>query len=404
MNAEQESQISEITAEEIADSRGNPTLKVTVTAGSSHGSFSVPSGASIGAHEARALSATDAISKVRETIAPALLGKNVFSQKEIDNLLIKLDGTPDKSNLGANALLAVSIASAVAAAHAAGVEVFGYLQTLSEIKPSRKTPYLFMNLVNGGKHAHSALSFQEYLIVPQTEDVSEAIEMGVGIQNALKEAIIKSEGLEDLRYGDEGGFIVNTTDVRQPLHLLRKAIQQKGLVGRVRLALDVAASSFYQFGKYKIGSRQMEAEELTAVYGDLIKEFDLLSIEDPFAEEDFESFGNLKSAYPKMLVVGDDLTVTNPARLERAVTEGSVSAMIVKPNQIGTLTETLQTMKLARENGVELIVSHRSGETTDDFIADLSYAFGCYGLKAGAPSQTERMAKYKRLAEIADIV
>ena len=401
-----DNKITKIIAEEIKDSRGNSTLKVTVWCNDVSGSFSVSSGASMGIHEAPELRDEDgkgvkkAIGKVNDIIAPALVGQNVLNQKEIDRIMVELDGTSNKDNLGGNAIIGVSIACAKVAAKVSSLETFEYLRTLAEIKPSRRAPYLFMNLLEGGKHTSNTLSFQEYHIVPDIENVSEAIEIGIKIQNSLKEIISKELGEESLVLGDEGGFAPRVSDIRKPLEFLAKAIKRNNLEQKVRLALDVAASSFFSGGKYKIDSKEVSKEELLEIYDSLIKEFDLFSIEDPFEEEDFESFKKLKENCRNLFVVGDDLTVTNALLLQKAIEKGSINAIIIKPNQIGTLTETLETMKLAREHEIELIISHRSGETDDDFIADLAYAFGCFGLKAGSPQKAERMIKYKRLIQI----
>lgn len=399
--------ITKIIAEEILDSRNNPTLKVTVHVDDISDSFSVPSGASTGIHEAHELrdadgkGVKDAVMKVNNLIAGALVGKDVLNQKEIDQIMIDLDGTPNKDNLGGNSTIGVSIACAKVAAKVSGQEVFEYLRTLSNIKSSRKTPYLYMNLINGGKHAKNDLAFQEYHVVPDTEDVSEAFEIGVKIQHTLKEILIKELGEESVILGDEGGFAPKLSDIRKPLEYLAEAIKQNYLLGKVRLALDVAASSFYENGIYKVDGKNISKEELMHLYYSLVKEFNLLSIEDSFDEEDFDSFRNLKEDSKGLIVMGDDLTVTNKVLLQKAIVEKSINAMIIKPNQIGTLTETLETMKLARENNIELIVSHRSGETDDNFIADLAYAFGTFGLKSGAPEKSERKVKYDRLKEIA---
>ncbi|MFZ1020071.1 MAG: enolase C-terminal domain-like protein [Minisyncoccia bacterium] len=394
--------ITKIWAEEIKDSRGNPTIKVTVSVGDISGSFSVPSGASTGAHEAWVIENDKAIFNVNEIISKALVGKNVLDQKEIDKIMIELDGTPNKNSLGGNSLIGVSIAVAKTAAKFLGQQTFAYLRTLAEIRPSRKVPYLYMNLINGGKHANDGLAFQEYLVVPETDNAKEALEIGIKIDNFLKEIIKKDLGEDSLLLGDEGGFAPKTNDIKKPLLYLIEAIKKNNLEGKVRLALDVAASSFFKDGKYKVDNQEITKENLLDIYVSLIKEFNLLSIEDPFDEEDFESFAELKEKEKSILVVGDDLTVTNILRLKEAIENKSVGAMIIKPNQIGTLTETLETMKLARENNIELIVSHRSGETDDDFIADLAFAFGCFGLKAGAPTKPERMVKYERLIKISN--
>ena len=405
--------ITKIFAEEIKDSRGNPTLKVTVWAGDSSASFSVPSGASTGAHEAHELrdedenlptgkagGVKDAIFKVNNLIAGNLVGKDVLNQKEIDRIMIELDGTPNKDNLGGNSMIGVSIACAKLAAKVSGKEVFEYLRTLYEIKPSRKISYLYMNLINGGKHAKNDLAFQEYHIVPDTENVNEAVEIGIQIQNTLKEIIDRKLGKESLILGDEGGFAPKISDIRKPLEFLSEAIKQNKLENKVKLALDVASSSFYSDGKYIVDNKEISKEELMGIYKSLIKEFNLFSIEDPFEEEDFGSFKELKEKNKNLIVMGDDLIVTNKILLKQAIEKGSINAMIIKPNQIGTLSETLETMQLARENDIELIVSHRSGETNDDFIADLAFAFGCFGLKSGAPLKPERMVKYQRLIKI----
>ncbi len=405
-----ENKITKILAEEIKDSRGNPTIKVTVWSDDTSDSFSVPSGASTGAHEAHVIENSKAILKVNEVISKALIGQDVLNQKEIDRILIKLDGTPNKDNLGGNSMIGVSVACAKTAAKAQRIETYEHLRTLAEIKPSRKVPYLYMNLINGGKHVKTfKLAFQEYHIVPDTDDVSEAVDMGIKIQNSLKEIIGKELGEDSLTLGDEGGYAPKISNIRKPLMYLNEAIKENNLEGKVRLALDVASSSFYENGKYKIEDKEVAKEELMNIYSSLIKEFNLLSIEDPFDEEDFEDFslarrlwaeGKFKENNDSLFVVGDDLTVTNVSLLKEAIEKGSINAMIIKPNQIGTLSETLETMQLARENDIELIVSHRSGETDDDFIADLAFAFNCFGMKAGSPMKPERMVKYKRLEKI----
>jgi enolase len=418
--------ITSISAEEIKDSRGNFTLKVSVFAGGVSGSFSVPSGASTGVHEVHELrdpvpeqarygagvrigGVRNAIDKVNSVIAPALVGKNVCDQAGIDDILVKLDGTPNKKNLGGNSMVGVSIACAKAAARATDRDVCEYLRTLTAIKPSRKMPYLYMNLINGGKHAKNDLAFQEYHLVPDTEDPAEAVDIGIKVQESLRGIISGELGEESVVLGDEGGFAPKTDDIRKPLLYLTQAIKENNLEGKVRLALDVAASSFFVSSSaddsgYKIGSKIISSRELMDLYASLISEFGIFSIEDPFNEEDFENFGLLSRDHKELKVVGDDLTVTSSQRLKEALKpkNSSVNAIIIKPNQIGTLSETLETMKMARENGVELIISHRSGETDDDFIADLAYAFGCFGLKAGSPLKPERMVKYERLIAILD--
>ncbi|MEI8270253.1 MAG: phosphopyruvate hydratase [bacterium] len=403
------SKISKIFAEEIKDSRGNPTLKVTVWVGDLFDSFSVPSGASTGAHEAHELRDEDgkgvklAAEKVNNEIQLALIDADVLNQKEIDRIIIELDGTENKDNFGGNSMIGVSIACAKVAAKVQSIEVYEHLRTLSEMKPSRRIPHLYMNLINGGKHAKNDLAFQEYHVVSDIEDASLAVDIGFKIQNSLKEIIEKELGEESLILGDEGGYAPKISDIRKPLEYLSTAIKMNELEGKVRLALDVASSSFFNDGKYKVDGKEITKEELADIYSSLIKEFNLISIEDPFDEEDFESFTKLKELEKDLIVVGDDLTVTNKFLLQKAINRKSISGMIIKPNQIGTLSETLETMRLARENDIELIVSHRSGETDDDFIADLAFAFGTYGLKTGSPVKSERMVKYERLIKISKV-
>ncbi len=392
--------IDKIVAEKILDSRGNETIKVSAFAGGHVGAFSVPAGASTGAHEAHVLLVAEAIEKVNGVIAQKLIGMDVENQAAIDSVLIGLDGSVNKEKLGGNSMIGASIAVAKLAAANRGKQTFEYLRTLLEIGSSRKVPYLYMNLINGGMHAKNGLAFQEYHVVPIVDDVALAIEMGKKIWISLGEIISEQFGESSFVLGDEGGFAPKIFDIRKPVELLMAAIFKNSFQDQVRLALDVAASSFYNDGEYLIAGEKITGGELMKIYNSLIGEFNLISIEDPFYEEDFENFAALRSKHPNLLVVGDDLTTTNQARLSRAINEKSINAMIIKPNQIGTLTETLQTMKLARDNGVELIVSHRSGETDDDFIADLCYAFGCFGLKSGAPQKSERAVKYARLAEI----
>ncbi len=401
-----ENKITKIIAEETKDSRGSPTIKVTVCVDNVCGSFAVPSGASTGAHEAHELRDVNgqgvkkAIDKVNNVIASKLIGQDVLNQKEIDRIMIKLDGTPNKDNLGGNSIIGASVACAKTAAKISNLEIFEYLRTLAEIKPSRRNPYLFMNLMEGGKHTRNNIAFQEYLIVPDIENVEDALDAGMRVQNTLREIIIKELGDKSIIFGYEGGFAPEISDIKKPLELITKAVKENNLQGKAKLALDVAASSFYEGGTYKVDGKNISKEELMNIYNSLIGEFNLFSIEDSFDEEDFESFGKLKENHKNLLVVGDDLTVTNVSLLKKAIEMESINAVIIKPNQIGTLSETLETMRLARENNIELIVSHRGGETNDDFIADLAYAFGCFGLKSGSPLKPERRVKYERLIKI----
>lgn len=402
-------EITNIEGKEILDSRGNPTLEVAVTASGETSSFAVPSGASTGAHEAHELrddvtshgGMKRALMELESVIMPALIGADVSDQKSIDKKMLSLDGTKNKSTLGGNTMLGVSIACAKTAAKLKKMETWQYLKTLASIAPSRQAPYLYANLINGGKHAHNGLAFQEYHLVPQGETLKESIRILGEVQNKLKDIVIDAYG-KNVPLGDEGGFDIPINDVEEPLRLLKRAAEESGHIKKVRFALDVAATSFYDEASrtYKVNGTDLSEEELTALYGKLISEYGLLSIEDPFYEEAFDAFTSLRARFPGVYIVGDDLTVTNIDRLKLAFEKKSVSALIIKPNQIGTLTETLQTMAYAREHGIECIISHRSGETMDDFIADLAVAFSAFGIKAGARGPKEREAKYSRLEKI----
>jgi enolase len=379
--------ISDIRAEEVADSRGNPTIAVTVVAGGLAGTFSVPSGASTGSAEVCVLRDEDghmsrALSNIEDIILPALTGADAADQQALDDTLRDLDGTDDKSKLGGNVLIGVSIAAAKAAAHAKGVELFEHLGAIAGMQSPRSVPLLYMNYINGGKHAQTPLSFQEHMIVPQTDSVHEALDIAGRFETSLAARIAEVYGEESAgSMGDEGGFVIQETDVRAPFRLLMDAAESAGVSENVRIAIDAIA--------------------LHTLYVSLAQEFPLISIEDPFNEDASADFSSLQSALD-IRIVGDDLTVTSANRILSAVEAGAIRAVIVKPNQIGTLTETLDAVRTAKENGVDVIVSHRSGETPDDFIADLAYAIGAFGLKAGALRRPERLAKYERLRAITE--
>ncbi|MDP2695734.1 MAG: phosphopyruvate hydratase [bacterium] len=398
--------IKSVKAEEMLDSRGNPTVAVILTTANHQARAAVPSGASTGIYEAVELRDNDprrfdgkgvkkAVINVNDIIAPALIGKDPLDQSGIDKLMLKMDGTENKSNLGANAILGVSLAVARMGAIVSQKPLFKYLMGLADIKTSRPFPYLYTNLINGGKHAVTELAFQEYHLVPQSDNLEENLNIIHKVQNYLKKTL-------NANIGDEGGFVPNITDVEEPLKKLVEAADKTGVTDKIKLAMDVAASSFYENGTYKIAGQNMSADDLLTLYKKMAHDYPILSIEDPFGEEDFENFAKLKSAVASY-IVGDDLTVTNKNRLQQAIDKKSINSIIIKPNQIGSLTETLETMKLARDNNIECIVSHRSGETNDDFIADLAIATGAFGIKAGALQRGERVAKYNRFLEISKI-
>lgn len=399
--------ITSIRAEESADSRGRPTLTVTVWCGDAKGTFSVPSGASTGSTEACELRDADghvtgAIKNIETVIAPALIGMDASNQRALDEAMIALDGTTQKTNLGGNALIGVSIASTKAGAAAKGIELFEHLRTLADMKPSRRVPYLYMNYINGGKHAKSPLAFQEHIIVPDTESVSEAMAMADAVDDALRMQIADAYGPDAVEtMGDEGGYVIPEMMYDAPFSLLTKAIKESGNEGRIRLATDVAATSFFENGEYAFSGTTHTADDLVLTFSDLVARFDLLSIEDPFEESALADFVRLQKAVPNTRIVGDDLTTTDAGRISRAGEAGAMRAVIIKPNQIGTLTETLDAMRAARNQDIDCIVSHRSGDTMDTFIADLAYAFGVFGLKSGSLRRPERRVKYERLAAIA---
>ncbi|MDO8429860.1 MAG: phosphopyruvate hydratase [bacterium] len=401
--------IKNISAKEILDSRGNPTLEVSLWTENFCGVAAVPSGASTGKYEAAELRDGDknrfnglgvkkAIQNIEKIIAPKLNGMSVFDQVKIDNLMKKMDGTKNKSRLGGNAMLGVSLAVARAAAASKNQPLYKYLGNFFNVKP--QMPRLYMNLINGGKHANNDLAFQEYHIVPETNDMEKALEFGTAVFRELKKAVIKKYGKLSANIGDEGGLVPDITDAEEPLKILWSIVKMSNV--KCYLALDVAANSFYEKGKYIINNKKLKTEDLLNLYKNLIKRYPMVSIEDPFHEEDFDNFARLREFADKFKVkiVGDDLTVTNPERIKQAIKKGSISGIIIKPNQIGTLTEVIEAIKISQKNNITCIVSHRSGETNDDFISDLAVASGAFGIKAGAPIRGERVAKYNRLWEI----
>lgn len=404
--------ITSVRAREILDSRGNPTLEVSVTCEGGVGTFGVPSGASTGTKEAVELRDDDqsryggngvlkAATNVNVNLAGALIGVDARNQRALDERMIAMDGTPNKSKLGGNAMIGVSVAAARAAAAALNIPLHEYLYSLApDIKPSRRVPFLNMNLINGGKHAATRIAFQEYKIIPQTEDIAEALMIGTSMMHALKKRIAKEYGAVHANVGDEGGFAPDLESVRRPLELFMETAADLNLDHRIKLAMDVAASSFYnaQNDRYEYDGGEHTAAELETDLRGIIRDFPFLYIEDPFNEDIFEDFARLNDG--STIIVGDDLTVTNPAILQQAINAKSISGIIIKLNQVGTLTETLDTMHLARLHNIECIVSHRSGETNDSFIADLAIAFGVFGVKAGGPQRGERIAKYNRFLEL----
>jgi enolase len=395
--------IENLKAIQILDSRNKKALEVSVFSSDKVGIFKVPSGASTGIHEALELRDSDgslntAVSNIENQIKNKILGLDVLDQKNIDQVLIALDNTKNKTNLGGNSMIGVSIANLKLGASLTDIPTYQYIKNINNLENKNTIPYLYLNLINGGKHANNNLAFQEYHVVPITNDPKEAISIGLSIMNSLKSMLAVKFGVVPL--GDEGGFAPPFNFIREPLFLLKHAIEENKLENKVKIALDVAASSFYQDGYYLIDGIKLNSNQLLKLYEELILEFKIYSIEDPFHEEDFDSFRILKNKYHDLIVVGDDLTVTNKERLKQAILHDSINALIIKPNQIGTISETFETIDLALKNNIKIIISHRSGETDDDFIADLAYAYNAFGLKSGAPTKPERLVKYNRLINI----
>ena len=404
--------IEAVGAREILDSRGNPTIEVEVLLeDDSFGRAAVPSGASTGAFEAHESRDGDkgrylgkgvqnAVKAVVETVDEALVGFDALDQRLVDAALISLDGTPTKSNLGANAILGVSLATARAAADATGQPLYRYLGG-----PNAHTlPVPLMNIINGGAHADTGVDIQEFMIVPLgAETFSEAIRWGVEVYHALK-SLLASKGLAT-GLGDEGGFAPELPTNAAALELIAEAIAKAGykLGTDIALALDVAATEFYSeaTGKYTFEGQERTGDEMIAYYADLVARFPLVSIEDPLSEDDWASWTKMTAELgSKVQLVGDDLYVTNPTRLQKGIDEAAGNAILVKVNQIGTLTETLDAVTLAQVHGMKAIISHRSGETEDTFIADLAVATNAGQIKTGAPARSERVAKYNQLLRI----
>jgi len=404
--------IKTIKAREILDSRGNPTIEVRVElSDSAAGIAAVPSGASTGKHEAVELRDGDkcrydglgvckAVSNVNDKIAPALAGMAASEQEILDRRMIELDGTADKSNLGANAILGVSLATAKAAANSANLPLYRYLGGTA----ARLLPVPMMNILNGGKHAGGATDFQEFMVLPAgTTSFSHALQIGAEIYQALKKAI-KVKGLNS-NVGDEGGFAPLLASNKQAVDLILIAIDLAGYkAGKdCFIALDPAASSFYKREKYVLLKEDVNlaSNEMIDYYADLVASYPIVSIEDGLDEDDWSGWVSLNSKLGKKIkLVGDDLYTTNLERLEQGIARKASNAILIKPNQVGTLSETLATVKRAQQVGWTTIISHRSGETEDTTIADLAVAFGSGLIKAGAPCRSERVAKYNRLLKI----
>lgn len=405
-------EIIDITAREILDSRGNPTVEVDVyLEDGSFGSAAVPSGASTGAHEALELrdgnknrylgkGVLKAVDNVENLIAPQVLGLDALDQVLVDQVMIELDGTSHKEKLGANAILGVSLAVAKAAADSLGLPLYRYLGGVG----ARLLPTPMMNILNGGKHADNNVDIQEFMVIPKNaKSMRGAVRMGAEVFHNLR-AVLKSRSY-NTAVGDEGGFAPNLKSNEEALDVIVEAIRKAGYEpGKdVFMALDVAATELYQDGKYHFSSsgQTLTAEETIAFYEKLTANYPVISIEDGLAEDDWEGWAQLTERLGnKIQLVGDDIFVTNKERLERGIREGVANSILVKVNQIGTLTETLETVEMAIKAGYTAVISHRSGETEDTTIADLAVAINAGQIKTGAPSRTDRVAKYNQLMRI----
>ncbi len=403
-------EIEQVHAREVLDSRGNPTVEAEVrTEEGDIGRAIVPSGASTGKYEAVELRDADknryhgkgvlrAVSNVNNCIAPEVEGLNVLNQQEIDEVMINLDGTENKEKLGANAILAVSLACAKAAACNLQIPLYEYLGGIS----ANHIPTPMMNILNGGRHADNNISIQEFMIVPTgNRKFSEKLRMCSEVYAELKQ-ILKGKKLAT-GVGDEGGFAPNLQDDEEALALLTEAITKSGYQNEFSIALDVAASEMFEEGEYHFWKSQKikTVDEMIAYYEELVKKYPIISIEDPLSEEDWAGWQKLtKKLGARVQLVGDDLFTTNVKRLMEGVSKQCANSILIKPNQIGTLTETIETIKYAKNNGYSTIISHRSGETEDTFIADLGVALETNYIKTGAPNRTERICKYNQLLRI----
>ncbi len=399
--------ITKLQAREILDSRGNPTIEVKAYSGKHFAIESVPSGASTGKHEAielrdggkryNGMGVLKACWYVNETIFKRIKGIEIKSQKQLDRIMIKLDGTKNKSKLGANAILGTSLAFARLRSEVEKVPLY------SVLGKKKILPMAFFNVINGGKHADNNLAFQEFMIVPQAKTFAERLRMASETYHMLKKEIQKKYGKSSTSVGDEGGFAPNLKRVEEALELLKSAVKKAGYWGKVKFALDCAASEFYdkKTRKYYVDGKIMTPEKLLEFYEYLVKKYPIISIEDPFEQDEYSSWQMIMNKLGKKIqIVGDDLLVTNPERIRFAIKNRLCNAMLLKVNQIGTLSEAIESFNIAKKAGWKVMISHRSGETGSSFIADLCVGLGAGQIKSGAPCRYERLAKYNRLLEI----
>jgi enolase len=401
--------VEKICAREILDSRGNPTVEVEVCASGCRGIARVPSGASTGTHEAVELrddgkryggkGVRKAVRNVKDIIAPKLIGTDATGQRAIDELMIELDGTKNRSKLGANAILGVSMAVARAAATYLELPLYQYLGGVN----SYRLPVPMMNIINGGKHAGNQLAIQEFLILPVGADsFQEALRMGVETYHTLGKILREEYGATATNVGDEGGYAPGIDKTREALDAIMRAIDNAGYKGKIKLGMDAASSEFFKDGKYTVDEMVFSRNDLLAYYLDIIKDYPVIVLEDPFAEDDWEGFVDITKKARGVTIIGDDLFVTNVKRLQKGIEKGAANALLLKLNQIGTISEAFDAAELAFRNKYKVAVSHRSGETCDSTIADVAVALGAPLIKTGAPARSERTAKYNRLLKIED--
>ncbi|MEM2101947.1 MAG: phosphopyruvate hydratase [Candidatus Bathyarchaeia archaeon] len=405
------SKITKIKAREILDSNGNPTVEVDVFTERGVSRASVPSGESVGKHEALELRDNErrflgrgvlkAVSNAENTIARKVVGMDCTEQKEIDELMIQLDGTSNKSNLGANAILAVSMAVCKAGALEFNLPLYRYIANFVD-SDATCLPIPFVNVINSGAHAGIQNDFQEYMIVPfGARAFSEALRMCAETYHALKKNLEQKFDASAIQVGDEGGFVPPSKNAQEKLEFLLEAAEELGYNNEIALAIDAAASEFYHNGQYRVMEKEYSSAELTDFYYELCKKYKIISIEDGLSEDDWDGWVQLNSKLGNMIqLVGDDLLVTNPERIEKAIRLDACNALLVKPNQIGTVTEALNAFKLAKKTGWNSIVSHRSGSTEETFFADFVVGLNAGQFKYGAPARSERTANYNQLLRI----
>lgn len=403
-------EIIDIKAREVLDSRGNPTIETEIITGGGYGSAIVPSGASTGKNEALELrdknqryggkGVLNAVRNVNETITPLLIGMDIRKQREIDRIMIEEDGTENKSNLGANSILSVSLAAARCAADTLNLPLYQYIGGLN----TYVLPVPMMNVINGGEHAGNELDFQEFMIMPVgAKSFSEALRICAEVYHHMKKIIAKKYGKSSTNVGDEGGYAPPMKEISEPLEVIMSTIEELSYKDSVKIALDTASSTFYDEKSkiYNAMGKKMDSGELIDLFADVSSKYPIISIEDPMAEDDFDGFVEItRKLGKKIQIVGDDLFVTNKNILSTGIKKGACNSLLLKVNQIGSLTEAIDTASLAYRNGYSVVVSHRSGETEDTMIADLAVGISSGQIKTGAPSRSERCAKYNRLLRI----